>query len=411
MKYFVARQPIYDSKLQVYGYELLFRTGYNNFFSHFDEDSASSDVITTSFMVVGLEELTSGCKAFVNFTKNLLIKDVATLFPNNLLAIELLESMPTDESVQKACRQLRHQGYQLVFDDFSIDNVNNPLLEFVDIIKVDFRMNSPEERQLIVQKRSMKDVKYLAEKVETQEEFKQALNWGYSFFQGYFLSKPAIHSGYVIPASKIAYLRILKEINKPDVDYYEVENIIKMDVSLSYKLLRFINSAFWGLNSKISSIRHAISMLGLRELRKWISLVALSNLAEDKPQELIQLSLVRAKMCEEIAVKLGHTKKSSEFFLMGLFSLIDVIIERPMADILANLPIVEDIKIALLGESNLYRMIFELILSYESGDWETFSTLTDELQLEEDDMPELFYSALKWVNQILQKKKSGLINA
>jgi len=390
--------------LNVYGYELLFRTGFNNYFSSVDEDKASSDVITTSFMVIGLDELTSGKMAFINFTRNLIVNDVATLFPKDLLAVEVLENTPSDDEVLKACATLKQAGYKIVFDDFTIEHANNPIAEIADIIKVDFKLNSIEERQLIPQKGNSKNVKFLAEKVESRKEFEQALSWNYDYFQGYFLSKPVIHTGYAIPASKVAYLRILKEVNKPDIEFTELEDIIKMDVSLSYKLLRFINSASWGFKNEIGSIRHAISLLGVREFKKWISLVALSNLAEEKPVELIQNSLVRAKFNEELAIKLGYSKNSSEFFLMGLFSLIDVIIDKPMAEILANLPISDDIKLALTGDQNQFRKVFDIISAYENGDWTAFENFTNEYQLDEKEVPPIYYNALKWVNKIMNNQ-------
>ncbi|MBN2011680.1 HDOD domain-containing protein [candidate division KSB1 bacterium] len=408
MKYFVARQPIFDRQMNVYGYELLFRSGFNNIFTAMDEDKASSDVITTSFMVIGLEELTSGKKAFINFTHNLLVNDVATLFPKHLLTVEMLESITVDDEVVNACRKLKDDGFQLVFDDFTFAHAENPLIEYADIIKVDFLQNTIDEREVIPRKFASSNVKFLAEKVETRDDYKQALDWNYSYFQGYFLSKPAIKTGYAIPASKIVYLRILKEINKADVDFSELENIIKMDVSLSYKLLRFINSAFWGLKNEISSIRHAISLLGVRELKKWISLVALSNLAEDKPKELIQTSLVRAKMCEELAGKLGRSQQRSEFFMMGLLSLVDVIMDKPMEEVLANLPILEDIKCALTGEENYYRTVFDIVKAYENANWDEFTKHIITLDLDEKAIPPMYFDALKWINQVFNSQGAVL---
>ena len=192
-------------------------------------------------------------------------------------------------------------------------------------------------------------IKLLAEKVETKEEFDQAAEMGYTCFQGYFFSKPVIISGKDIPGFKLTYLQMLQEINSPEMDFRKIEDLIKREVSVSYKLLRYINSAFFGLRRKVESIRQALALLGERNIKKWISLIALSSMGEDKPMELAASSLIRAQFCESLAPKMGMRDREHDLFLMGLFSMIDAIIDRPMAEILDELSISEDIKVALSG--------------------------------------------------------------
>jgi EAL and modified HD-GYP domain-containing signal transduction protein len=408
VEHFVARQPIFDRELRVFAYELLFRSGFDNFYDALDGDQASSDVLTTSFMLVGLEELTSGKKASINFTRKLLLDEVATLFPRDLLLVEVLENVEPAPEVVAACKDLKRTGYRLILDDFCPMCADNPLLEIVDIIKVDFAKTQPQERELIPMMAKCRQARFLAEKVETAEEFSQALQWNYSYFQGYFFSEPVIHSSSVIPGTKLAYLRILKEINRPETDLGEVETIIKHDVSLSYKLLRFINSAYFGFYERIRSIRQALTLLGLREVKKWVSLAALTGLASDRPEELVVNSLVRARLCEQLAPWVGLGSRSSEFFFMGMFSMIDAIAGRPMSDILGNLPLTEEIKIALMGGENRFRDVFELLLSYEKGAWDELAEHASNLGIDEKDLPVLYRQAVRWVNQVLEQTPAAV---
>jgi c-di-GMP-related signal transduction protein len=403
MEHFIARQPIFDRELRVFAYELLFRSGFDNFYDALDGDQASSDVLTTSFMLVGLEELTSGKKASINFTRRLLLNEVATLFPSDLLLVEVLENVEPAPEVVEACRNLKRAGYRLVLDDFCPLCAGNPLLEIVDIVKVDFAKTQPRERQLIPMMSDCRQARFLAEKVETAKEFSQALDWNYSYFQGYFFSQPVVHSSNIIPGSKLAYLRILNEINSPETDFGELEAIIKCDVSLTYKLLRFMNSAYFGFYERIRSIRQALTLLGLREVKKWVSLAALTSLASDRPEELIVNSLVRARLCEQLALRIGLGDRNSELFLMGMFSMIDAIAGKPMSEILGNLPITEEVKVALMGGENRFRDVFDMLVAYERGEWAEFGDHAANLKIEESDLPVLYRDSVRWVGQVLQQ--------
>ena len=301
MDVFVARQPIFDRRLNVYAYELLFRVGRENVFVDTDGDIATSSVITDSFLVIGLESLTRGRKAFINFTKNLLMDETATILPKDLLVIEILEDVMPSKGIITACKKLKDSGYVLALDDFVFEPKFTPLIKLADIIKVDFKLSGEEERRLLIQKFSSTKIKFLAEKVETQKEYEQAKEMGFSYFQGYFFSKPVIISSKDIPGNKINYLNILHEINLPEVDFNRIEGIVKHDVSVSYKLLRFINSAFFSFDAEVKSIKQALVLLGINEFRKWMSLIILKGMSEDKPKELLVISISRARFCELIA--------------------------------------------------------------------------------------------------------------
>ncbi len=397
---YVARQPIFTRNQEVFAYELLYRSGVNKFYSNLNGDQASFEVITNSFLLIGLETLTRGKKAFINFTKNLLENDVATLLPNEAIVIEILQDIEPDEKILNACRKLKELGYYLALDDFCYNRKFLPLIDLVDIIKVDFLKTEKKEREAIIQRIGKPKIHFLAEKVETREEFTQALEMGYSYFQGYFFSKPLILSGKDIPSFKIIYLKILQEINRQDLDYDRLEDYVKMDVSLSYKLLKFINSLSFGFRNEIRSIKQALVLLGQKELSKWLSLIALKGIGDNKPDELIITAICRARFCELIAPRVGLKDRSSDLFLMGMFSLIDAFLDRPLPDILAELPISDDIKLALSGSDGRFKDVYELILAYESGDWEQLQFKTALLELAEIDVRECYLNALEMSNHI-----------
>lgn len=404
MNVFVARQPIFDEQQKVYAYELLFRSGWDNFYDQSDGDYASSSVLSHSFLLIGLDSLTRGKRAFINFTRNLLLNEVATIFPKELMAIEILENIEPDDEIIAACKKLKQFGYLLVLDDFVFKVNYKPLVELADIIKVDFLNTKFEERLTIIQRVGSSKIKFLAEKLESRETFEQALELGFSYFQGYFFCKPDVISSHDVPAYKLNYLRLLSEINRPEVNYDKLEKIFKRDLTLSYKLLNYINSAHFGFWNKIRSIKHALALLGLVESKKWLSLIALSCIGKDKPDELVVSSIVRAYFCELIAPKIGLKDRASELFLMGLFSMLDSFLDQPMAEVLDRLPISIEIKNALLGKKSHFRDVLDLILSYEKGHWKQFSEYAAKLKVEEPDIPEFFLKAIEWAQQIFPQK-------
>ena len=405
MDVFVARQPIFDRKLNVYAYELLYRFGAEaKAYVYPDGDRATAEVIADTLLLIGLGTLTGGKKAFINFTENLLKSDIANILPKDFVAIEILENVEPDDEVMLACRKLKQSGYTLVLDDFVPDAKHQPFIDIADIIKIDFKTAAARDHDKLAGWLEGRNIKLLAEKVETRSAFEQARELGYSYFQGYFFSKPVIISSRDVPAYKINYLRIIQEVNRPDFDFGRLESIFRRDVSLSYKLLHYINSAAFGFRNKINSIKHALVMLGITEIKKWISLVALRGIAADKPDEIISSSLIRARFGELIAPLTGLKEKSSDLFLMGMFAMIDALIGRPMAECLVELPIADEIKSALLGQPSAYREVLGLILAYEKGDWDGFSKYAAALGLSEAEIPRLYLESLNWANHLMQQE-------
>lgn len=400
MDVFVARQPIFDKNLDVFAYELFFRYEGEELYGHPDGDQASSQVMADSFFVIGMDKLTEGKRAFINFTHKLLVDEVATIFPRDLIAVEVLETVEPDRDVFTACEKLKEAGYLLVLDDFALRIKFNPLIELADIIKVDFLAIGEEERKNFVEWFGTRKLKFLAEKVETREAFEQALEMGYSYFQGYFFSKPVTLVGRDFPSYKVNYIRILHEVYKPELDFDELENIFKKDVSFSYKLLRCVNSAYFGLRTRVESIKHALVLMGVKEVRKWVSLIAVRGLGDDKPQELVTTSIIRARFLELLAPRVGLEDRASDLFLMGMFSLIDAFVDRPRDEILQELPLSDDINGALMGQGGPYAPVYDLVLAYELGDWGKFSQLSAELQMSEEGIPALFQESLEWAQPI-----------
>ena len=401
MDVFIARQPIFDTKQGVYGYELLYRSSRENVYSGADGDKASLSVIGNSLLIIGSQQISQGKRVFVNFTRKLLLEGAATYLPKEIGVIEILEDVVPDEELIEAIKTIRSQGYTLALDDFVLrGNEYNPLLELVDIIKVDFRQTDKAERKSIAQRfPGTGRVKLLAEKTETREEFNSAVEMGYSYFQGYFFCKPVILARRSISGHKMNYLRILKEVSGENPSFKKIGSIIEHNPSLAYKLLQYINSAFFGLRREVSSIMHALELLGVDEIRKWISLALLLELGNDQPQELLKLCLLRARFSEELASRAGY-KQKSEFFFMGLFSCMDVLLGRPMEEILDELPLTDSIKKALLGEANSFKIVFDLVLSYEKANWTDVAPLASRLGIEEAEIPKIYSKSIEWADQI-----------
>jgi EAL and modified HD-GYP domain-containing signal transduction protein len=351
-----------------------------------------------------MDVVTGGKKAFVNFTGNLIKNKLAHLLPSAILAVEILETVEPEDHVLESCRELKRLGYTIVLDDFVFHPRFQPLVELADIIKIDFLATTPEQRKYIVQRfASFTQIKFLAEKVETQGAFEEAVDIGYAYFQGYFFSKPVIIARKDIPASKLSYLRLLQEIKMNDMDVFRIEKIIKREMSFAYRLLKYINSSAFGFRQKIRSIRQAVVLLGQRELLKWVSLNAMSFIEDNKPPELIATAVIRAYLGELVALRLGLKDVASDIFLMGLFSLIDAILDFPLIDILEELPVSEEVKAALLGEEGVFRDIHELTVSYERADWQGLFHYSEKIGLSEEALPELYLQTLAWVQDIAVK--------
>ena len=394
---FVARQTILTGDEKVFGYELLFRDGVENFFRHEDVDAASRSTLSTTSLV-GLDILCDGRRGFVNCTRDILLKDYITLLPPGQVVVEVLESVPADELVIAACRRLKEAGYMIALDDFAVDDPRERLTELADIIKVDLRVTSRENSAAMVRRYGPWRCRMLAEKVETREEFLAARKAGFLYFQGYFFRQPEILTAREIPANRVNYLRMLKAVSQNELDLREIENLVKSEAALCYRLLRYLNSAVFGFASEIRSVSHALSILGERELRRWIRLVATLGAGQTKTTDLVLATLVRARFCELLSPKVPHD--NSDLFLMGMLSLMDSILEIPMPQILESIPIDQECKAILLGGGGSLRRFYQLMLAQESGEWKAVSDLCRQLDLDESDVANAHWQAMHWARQV-----------
>src|SRR6266852_1463357 len=271
MEVFVARQAIFDRQLKVYGYELLYRACLDSTVADTADSMASLQVITNSLLSMGIDKVLAGKRAFVNFPQELLADERSLVLPPKIAVIELLETVKPEPAVIDACRALHKKGYMLALDDFADSDGWDKIIDLVSIIKVDFRTTSPNEQCGLVKRYGPRGIQMLGEKIETQEEFQQAREMGYHYFQGHFFERPKLLSRQEIPVCKLNYLKILKEMQGPELDYPAIEALIRREVSLVSKLLRFINSALFGWKQPVQSIVQALTVLGEQEIRNWVS--------------------------------------------------------------------------------------------------------------------------------------------
>ncbi len=395
----VARQPIFDRRKRITGYELLFRNQDAKYDPGVDGDVATSTVLSNSYFSIGMDSLVRDKKSFINFTESLLVQKYPLLLPNDATVIEILENVNPTAELVAACNEMADKGYSFALDDFTYTPELQPLIDLAKIIKFDFRLSSIEDIQSYLRQiQHRTDITLLAEKVETHDEFQQAIDMGFDLFQGFFFCKPELVTGKEIPGSQLALLQILTEVNQPEFDIQKLENLIIPDVSLSYKLLRYINSAFFAKAQRISSIQQALVYMGEAEIRRFVSLVAMSNLAKGKPGELIRMACIRGKFCELIGGIVKEAVKPAELFTLGMFSLIDAILDQPMDKVMTSLPLEIDIKEALVHRKGRLVGFLFLAETYEKAQWDQMQKICQVVKIPEEKLPDLYRQSCEWSN-------------
>jgi EAL and modified HD-GYP domain-containing signal transduction protein len=394
---YVARQPIFDRAEKVFGYELLFRNGLENCFSG-DLDEASRSTLDSS-LLIGLDVLCDGRRAFVNCTRDTLIKGLVTLLPATSTVVEILESVPVDADVVAACRSLKEQGYTIALDDYVAGDQRESLAPVADIIKVEMQLTTDEQRLRLMKQFAPWRCRMLAEKVETREDFVRALDQGFVYFQGYFFRRPEMLSTRDVPANRLNYLKMLQEVSRPELDLAGLEKVIKSEASVCYRLLRYLNSAVFGFQKEIHSVKHALSLLGERDIRRWVRLVAAVGAGQDKSSDLVLSALVRGRFGELLAPRIPQ-HGNSDLFLMGLLSLIDVMLEMPMDAVLEKISLDNETKAVLLGRPSVLGPVFQLMLAHESGRWQAAASLSNGLNLSPEDAAGYYWEAQKWAREL-----------
>ena len=395
---YVARQPIFDLHMEVYAYEILFRNSANNSANIADGNKATSTLLTNTFVEMGIDEIADNHIAFINLTRDFLVGKIPLPVGPEKVVLEILEDISADPESIAGTRALAKKGYTLALDDFVMSDMNQDLIPFASIIKIDIRPFDANGLRRQVAKLAPYKVKLLAEKVETREEYTLCKQLGFELFQGYFFSKPKMISAKQVPANSLTVLEILAKLQAPDCDLKELETVISYDVGISYKPLRIINSSYYSLNKKVESIQHALVILGLKTLKSWITVIALS-LVDDKPRELVTMTMIRAKMCENLADKFGC--KSEAAFIVGLFSMLDALLDQPLAHLLLNLPLAEDIVAGLMHRTGPTGRLLSFVIAYEQGDWDL--ACTTENSLTHNDAVAAYFSALQWTHQVSQQ--------
>jgi len=404
MQVFVARQPIFDTKKRVVAYELLFRSGMENFFPKgMDGDLASAKVIGAALTTFDFDSLTSGKKAYVNVTRKVLCEGLYTILPARRTVIELLETVAADPETLAAVRAARAAGYEVALDDFVSHPATEPFVPMAHVLKVDFMTTPGPERRRIHESTRKQKITLLAEKVETAEELRDAEASGYTLFQGYFFQRPEILSREDIPPAKLTYVRFLRELQAEELDWGRIEGIIKLDVSLAMKLLKFLNSAAFGWRSRVTTLRQAMVLLGERPFRKWASLIAVVGMTDDRPPELAVVSLARARFCERICPLARLQGHELDAFLIGLMSSLAAMVGRPLEELLAEIGVSPDVDAALLGESTPLGLVRALALAFEEASWSRVSELAAKLGVSESALPDLAVESLAWAADMLPR--------
>ena len=403
MNFYAARQPILDKSKKLFAYELLFRDSIDNVFPDIDGDEATSKMIEASQFNMGISEFTGNKAAFINFTLETMEKGYPEMLTPEEVVVEILETVKPGKKLLALCKDLHTKGYTLALDDYEHKNVWAHFYPFIKIIKIDIQQSSIDDiKEVLIAIKDHPHIKMLAEKVETYEEYDQMLQLGFDYFQGYFFAKPEMIKTKPLSPSQIAMAELLYETSKTDLDLNSITSVFERDVSLSYKLLRYANSAIFKRRNEISTIKQALVILGSGELKRFIGLMFAVTANPDKPSELINMAMTRAKFCELVAYDIHAQLDVSIAFLTGLLSMIDAILDEEMASVLEKLPLSQDIKEPLLTKKGVMAAIIKLVEFIEQAQWDKTTLVMEKLKLDKDKVVEHYNQAVAWADEQTQ---------
>ncbi|MFT5276811.1 MAG: EAL and modified HD-GYP domain-containing signal transduction protein [Glaciecola sp.] len=401
---YVARQAIYNVEKRVFAYELLFRDGESNCFPDMSPDEATSSMIANSHLTVGIEDITFNKPAFINFHRDtLLYRFPSTLDPSSVV-IEIVETVEVNDELVQACQHIRNLGYQLALDDYDFAPRWDVFMSFIDYIKVEVEEIEKQGPAAIakIQELSSRGIKTIAEKVETHEQFERFKAMGVQLFQGYFLARPEMIRHRDLNASLHSVTELVGLSNSPNFDTKEVTKVIEKDVGLAYKLMRFINNPLINKRQKIESLQHAINYMGHIEIKKFIALLALANMRGEKPTELIIQSLVRARFCSLISIELELPENPPTSFLLGLFSMLDALLDQPMESLVNKLPVGEELSDALCKKNIDSTMGLQMRVCYafEEANWDEIDYVALQFDISGERLYTLYYEAMHWAQNM-----------
>ena len=386
----ISREPILDLQGRVFGYELRHRVEDGG-----AVDDAGARGFTDVVLDMGLDRLTQGKRAFVTCSRDLLLGDAAMLLPPQKSVIQLRSGIDVDDALVSACQSLHGAGYRLAID-FVSDPESERLRPFVTFVKMDVRSMTSRAAAALVRRFRSDHVRAIAERVETAEAFADARAAGFTLFQGRYLCKPTTVQASAVPGRRLAYLQLISALRQPDVGLRQIEDLVKQDLSLSYRVLKCVNAAAPGFRPEVGSIKQALMMIGVEPIRKWMSVWSLAGLNTDGQSELVSVSLLRARCCELLGGQLAGRAGESELFLLGLCSQLDAILNRPLADALADLPLDADTRAALLGKRNVARAVLDVVVAHESGNRQAADEKATALGLPAGAVNKAYIHALNW---------------
>lgn len=397
---YVARQPIVNATQQLYAYELLFRDGEKNCFPNISPDEATSRILAASHLNVGLESVTNGALAFINFhTDTLLHRFPTSLDPKNVV-IEITENVDVSDELVDACKQIRAMGYRLALDDYDLEEKWQALVPLVSIVKFDITTVTDEQIRQTIPILKAHNIELVAERVETKEQFHYYRQLGFDYFQGYFFARPEVIKHRKMSSSATNMLELLKESTAQELNVQNINAILERDVSLSYLLLRFINNPTVNKRNEITSLKHAMNFMGEMEVRKFIALLSLANLTNDQPGELLNMSLVRARFCELILIAMKNKGQENSGFLTGMLSLLDTLMQQDMQALVQKLPLPTEVGAALCGENNQLKQCLQLATAFERGQWGIVRALGTRFGLSQKQLHEIYMDAVNWARAL-----------
>lgn len=401
MEFLIGRQAILDKNGKTFGYELLYRENIAKNVSQTDLDgnAATSRVIVNAFINMGIDKIAKNGRVFINFTRDLLVERVYEMLPKEKIVVEVLEDVVAEDEILKSLKNAKEQGYLIALDDFVFLDHLEEMVKLADIIKVDFLELSRDEIKKQVEKYKKYNLKLLAEKVETEDDYRFALNLGFELFQGFYFTKPVIEAKKGLAPYQANIVKALRLINDPNSEIEDIIDLISGDIYLNTKLLALVNSPYFGLRTKVKTVKKAVSLLGLKKTKEWLNVLMVSKLAEDKPQELVIISTVRAKFAELLAKPFKLEPENA--YYMGLFSLIDSILGVKLEDVLKEMNYLDnDIKDALSGEPNSYRELLEFITLYENGDFLSAEEIIKKHELSDENINKYYLEAIEFADSI-----------
>ncbi|GLX80484.1 diguanylate cyclase [Thalassotalea insulae] len=400
MQVYTARQAILNRREHVVAYELLYRDSPDNIFPNIDPHEATSKVVMQTHLNQGLSPITDAKPALINFGEQSLIDGLPLLLPRKQVMVEILETVTPNEQVYQACKALYHQGYHLALDDFIYRPEWSRFFKFIKLIKFDIQLTPLDKVAPLVEKlKQQKKLKILAEKVETQEEFEEAKRLGFHYFQGYYFCKPQMNASYDLETNQPVLLSLVHESLKSPMNINKISNYFEHDSALSYKLLKFVNSGILPITQQMDSIKKAVVYLGDLQIKKLILLMATGIIASNKPKELTRIAIIRARFCELIAQK-ALPGQSEACFITGLFSLLDAMLDKPMAEILENLSLAEEVTLALLSpKPSILKYVLDTVREYEKGSWYKTKTAADMINVDYELLAGFYKDAVIWANK------------